>query len=197
MSEQTAGSPAAPIVAGATNPTPGSVKVGTTERLGGPWVVTDELHSFMGIWENGVANGKNFANQMVTDGFILTVYYDSRHLPTVGCGHLVVAADKLKIGDKITKARAEELHTKDIKAAEDRVNKAIMVPLFQYEYDALVSVTFNAGVNGAAKLLAEVNKGDYKKIPAFITTFRTGGGNTKRRASEAQVFKSGVYDASH
>lgn len=163
-----------------------------------PWEVSDKLLTFIGVWENGIENGKNFANQQVDDGFILTVYNDSRKLPTVGCGHLVVAADKLKLGDTITKQRAQDLLKADMKKATDAVNKKVTVALYQYEYDALVSITFNAGTGDALDdLSAEVNKGAYDKMPAFIEKFRAGHGNTKRRASEANLFKAGVYDASH
>ncbi len=186
-----------PVVAGATNTTAGSVKEGASARLGKPWKVSDELLSFIGIWENGVENGKNFANQTVTDGFILTVYNDSRKLPTVGCGHLVLAADKLKLGEKITKERAQAFLKKDLAEAESTVDRKTKVPLFQYEYDALVSITFNAGMGGVGKLIDSVNTGAYDTIPAMIEKYRTGGGNTKRRKSEANVFKSGVYDATH
>jgi lysozyme len=107
--------------------------------------------------------------RLQTKNFILKVYKDIRGLPTVGAGHLIVAADKLKVG----------------------------VPLHQYEYDALVSLTFNTGAHGASKLFNAVNTGKYESIPATIEKYRIGGGNEGRRESEAELFKSGVYDASH
>lgn len=196
-STATAATPSTPVVSGTTNTTPDSVKTGTTDRLGKPWTVSDKLLPFLGTWENGVANGKNFAHQMVTDGFILTVYNDSKKLPTVGCGHLVVTEDKLKLGDTITKERAQALLKKDLSTAEKAINSKVNVPLYKYEYDALVSIAFNAGTAGVAKLAESVNKGKYDVIPAEIEKYRTGGGNEGRRASEANLFKSGVYDASH
>lgn len=167
-------------------------------RLAKPWTATDKLLTYLGIWENGVENGKNFAHQMVTDGFILTVYNDSRKLPTVGCGHLVVEADKLKLGDTITKVRAQDLLKSDLKKVETALNKNITVALYQYEYDALVSITFNAGTGGALDdLAAEINSAKYEDIPGFIEKFRAKHGNEGRRTSEANLFKNGVYDASH
>lgn len=186
-----------PIVAGPTNTTVDSVKTGSTARRGQPWTISEDLLQFLGTWENGVMNGKNFAHQTVANGFILKVYKDSRGLPTVGAGHLVVAADKLKIGDKIKEARAKELLHRDLATAENAVNKDVKVPLHQYEYDALVSLTFNTGAHGATKLFNAVNTGKYDSIPATIEKYRTGGGNEGRRESEAELFKSGVYDASH
>lgn len=190
-------STATPVVAGSTNTTTDSVKTGSTTRLGKPWKISENLLPFLGTWENGVMNGKNFAHQMVTNGFILQVYKDSRGLPTVGCGHLVVAADKLKLGKKITETRAKELLKSDLAEAESAVNRNIKVPMHQQEYDALVSLTFNTGSHGASKLFASVNAGKYESIPAIIEKYRTGGGNEGRRAAEAKLFGSGIYDAIH
>jgi lysozyme len=186
-----------PIVAGPTNTTPDSVKSGSAERLGKPWTASANLLAFLGTWENGVMDGKNFAHQVVTKGFILKVYKDSRGLPTVGAGHLVVAGDKLKVGDKIKEERAKQLLKSDLATAESAVNKNVKVPMYQYEYDALVSLTFNTGAHGASKLFDAVNTGKYESIPGTIQKYRTGGGNEGRRESESELFKSGVYDASH
>lgn len=185
------------ITLGTTNPTPGSKQQGKTDRLGKPWSASDKLLSYLGIWENGVENGKNFAKQTVNDGFILTVYNDSRKLPTVGCGHLVTDADKLKLGETITKEKAKELLKKDLATAEKAINDKTKVPLYAHEYDALVSIAFNTGRSGVAKLIDKVNEGKYEDIPDEIEKYRTGGGNKGRRASEANLFKSGIYDASH
>jgi lysozyme len=185
------------VVAGPTNTTIDSVKTGSTARIGKPWKVSEDLLQFLATWENGVMNGKNFAHQVVTNGFILKVYKDSRGLPTVGSGHLVVAADKLKVGNKISEARAKELLKSDLATAESAVNKNVKVPMHRYEYDALVSLTFNTGAHGALKMFDAVNMGKYELIPATIEKYRTGGGNEGRRRSEAELFKSGVYDASH
>lgn len=186
-----------PVVAGPTNTSAGSVKQGSASRLGKPWRISEDLLPFLGTWECGVLNGINFAHQMVTNGFILKVYKDSRGLPTVGAGHLVVTADKLKPGDKIKEERAKELLKIDLASAEGTVNKHVKVPLYQHEYDALVSITFNTGAHGASKLLESTNKGNYDAIPAKIQRYRTGGGNEARRQSEATLFQTGVYDASH
>lgn len=166
-------------------------------RLPKPWGVSASLLTFLGIWENGVANGMNFAKQTVTDGFILMVYNDSKNLPTVGCGHLVTHADKLKLGETITKERAETLLRNDLSVAEKAVNQNVSVALYQCEYDALVSIAFNAGANGVKKLLEFVNLGRYEVVPGRIEKYRTGGGNEGRRKSEGKLFGTGEYDAKH
>lgn len=61
------------------------------------------------------------------EGLRLTVYKDSRGKPTVGLGHLVTPQDGLKIGDKITREKAEMLFAQDalaaIRAAIEQANK--------------------------------------------------------------------------
>ena len=186
-----------PIVRGATNTVAGSTKTGITDRIKGPWTITDNGLKFIATWENGVENGTNFAKQQVTSGFILIVYPDSKGLPTVGCGHLVVPADNLKVGDRITNKKAKEFLTADLATAR-RADEKVEVPLHQAEYDALVSIAFNAGRSGFLKLAEQVNEGNFKKIPDAIKKYRTGGGNTGRRKVRGEsVFKTGVYDATH
>ncbi|MDW5418813.1 lysozyme [Iodobacter sp. CM08] len=186
-----------PIATATTNTTPNSVVEGQTERLWTTWVASDRVLAFIGEWESGVLNG-TFKSHPVVEGMILDVYLDSRGLPTVGCGHLIVPQDHLVLGDTITLQRAKDFLKQDLAIVERAVNAKIKVPLHQYEYDTLVDLAFNAGTgNGFTKIAKKVNKGDYTKIPAFIKTYRTGGGNKKRRASQADLFESGEYDASH
>jgi lysozyme len=181
---------------GMTNLTLDSVKVLKVARLAKPWEPSDALLTFIGVLENGLVNGTNFAKQKVVDGFILTVYKDSRKLPTVGCGHLVTTADKLKVGEKITTKQAQDFLKADIHTAVKAINHFVDVPLYQYEFDALVSVAFNTGRGGSIPLTKVVNAGDYKKIPDAIKKAKPKG-NEWRRALEADLFGSGVYDAEH
>lgn len=51
------------------------------------------------------------------EGYKTTVYLDSLGKPTVGVGHLVTAADNLKVGDKVTDAQVQAWLDKDAQAA--------------------------------------------------------------------------------
>jgi lysozyme len=80
------------------------------------------------------------------------------------------------------------------------------VPLYQYEYDALVSVLFNTGPGHRlndpwpgtrSQYLADfLNHGEYDRmgdvIRGFIANIVAG-----RRRREARLFETGVYDATH
>lgn len=190
-------------VTGSLDTEPGSIVMSKDKRLAKPWELSSQGMTFMAVWESGVLNGK-FRGMPVQEGFILQVYDDHPenpkiNKPTVGLGHVVQAGDKLKKGDKITLEKAKEFFRKNIEGVEKQVNRKILVPLYQHEYDAVVSIAFNAGEYGGLNDLADfVNKGNYDKVPAFIETYRAKTeGKLKRRRSESSLFESGSYDASH
>jgi lysozyme len=83
----------------------------------------------------------------------------------------------------------------------------VKVFLHQYEYDALVSVLFNTGVyqskvdawypeERSHHLAAYLNRGEYREMGDVIRSF-VAQRVPKRRKSEAKLFETGVYDASH
>ena len=183
-----------------TNTEPNSNINVYTSRLCKPWKISSDGLSFIAVIESGLLNGKNFQGHQVTDGFILTVYLDNRGLPTVGCGHLVVPNDKLKTGHAITLEQAQKFLRDDLATVENRLNRDVKVPLYQFEYDALVSIVFNCGAYGGAdKIIEKVNAGNYNSLFDFIITYRIGNNpNLKhRRFWEGRLFASGIYDARH
>jgi lysozyme len=135
----------------------------------------------------------------VVEGMIWQVYLDDQGNPTVGCGHLVLPSDNLHVGQIISVERAKNLLRHDLQQVQNRLNSLVMVPLFQYEYDAKVSVTFNAGAGSAVRELAdEVNRGHYETMPAFIRRFHARNPRLRqRRETEARLFETGIYDAHH
>jgi GH24 family phage-related lysozyme (muramidase) len=81
------------------------------------------------------------------------VYPDSRQIPTVGIGHKVVPADKLKIGDLISDARKEAFWRQDsaaaLQAAQQQANEA---RISDAEFlVALADVNFQLGRGWRAK----------------------------------------------
>jgi len=183
-----------------TNSTSYSCVPVTLTRLSKPWKVSDEGLSFIAMWESGVLNGVNFQGHVVTDGFILKAYYDNVGILTVGCGHRVLSADNISAGQTISLEQAREFKRKDISISERRINNDVHIPLLQHEYDALVSIVYNTGAGqGANSLIQKVNTGDYPATAKFLSGYRVGTnrGVQARRASEARLFATGVYDASH
>lgn len=104
-------------------------------------------------------------------------YDDFEGYATIGYGHLIAkkkcnslvysssnnvigGITKEEFEKGITETRALELLKSDINSAETGVKKDITMPLHQQEYDALVSLTYNAGTN-------------------FLSKGGAGGGDTK------------------
>lgn len=176
------------------------------DRIAKPWRISDEGLQFMAVLESGVVSGTNWQGQKVIDGMILKVYDDGYGISTVGMGHKVGTTDGIKLGDTITIEQACSFSRNDLADVEGVINRLVSVPLYQYEYDALVSVLFNTGIfrgkhdsspqTRSERISDIVNDGDYESASKFLESFiadRVPG----RRANEAQLFRTGLYDASH
>lgn len=92
-----------------------------------------------------LARAQNLMRQ--EEGYNLTVYRDSLGFPTVGIGHKVLPEDRLKVGDTITPARADQLFKDDIgKAFSAAKNQARELNKYNPEMIArLTSVNFQMG----------------------------------------------------
>lgn len=124
------------------------------------------------------------------EGIRLKVYRDSKGLPTVGVGHLVVPADGLKVGDKITQDQCDTFLANDLKTAENAVNKAVNVPLTQNQFDALVSFTVNIGASGfrGSAVVAKLNAKDYNGAAEALMHWVKPVEITGRRKTEQKQF---------
>ncbi|MEE3483640.1 MAG: PAAR-like protein [Bacteroidales bacterium] len=87
---------------------------------------------------------------------------------------------------------------------EPGVKKSITVPLYQYEYDALVSLCYNTGASfldvggkgkGNTKIKININSGDYEGGCNEMADVTNHGneGLVKRRAAEMLLFTEGDY----
>jgi GH24 family phage-related lysozyme (muramidase) len=110
---------------------------------------------------------------------------------TIGYGH----THTTKQGMKITAGQAESLLRKDILWVEKAVNKLVVVPLTQNQFDALSSIVFNIGEGAfsTSTLLRLLNSGDYEGAANQFPRWnkqkgRVLNGLTKRRQEERQLF---------
>ena len=130
----------------------------------------------------GVANYEGFRKDayvpipgdLVTVGYGTTKYEDN---------------SPVKPGDTVTKARAEILLKHDLNTFEKSVKNCVKVPLYQYEYDAYVSLSYNIGTKGFCnssipKKLAEYN---YEAACKTILEF-----NKFRDCTKPKVLVNGV-----
>lgn len=131
------------------------------------------------------------------EGLRLETYTDSVGINTIGYGH--TSSKHAFAGNKITKAKAEELLEEDIKEAARAVDSYVTVPLSQDQRSALIMLTFNIGVPNFRKstLLKLLNKGDYNGAADQFLVWRKAGGRVlqglvNRRAEERAMFLSGM-----
>jgi lysozyme len=141
------------------------------------------------------AKGIELVKRMESE--VLFVYADPVGILTVGVGHVVLPADKLKLHDRISPEQSTAFLQKDLAVAERAVEGLVKVPLNQNQFDALVSFVFNVGVRNFADstLLKLLNLGDYKGTADQFKhwVFAKGkklGGLIRRRNEEARTFLS-------
>ena len=137
-------------------------------------------------------------------------YNDSEGYCTIGYGHLIATdkcenitiPDDLKNG--ITKEKANQLFNERLPKFEKAVKRDITIPLYQHEYDALVSLLFNTGEfflssGKAPKLYRNLLNKKYNDaaIELLDITNNNTTGLVKRRQAEYNMFINNNYDANH
>jgi len=114
---------------------------------------------------------------------------------TIGYGHTNDAKHPLKIrqGLRISDADALDILNVDLDDCEDRVSRAVKVPLSDNQFAALVSFDFNTGAIFKASFVKELNKGNYAAVrPGLMQWVNAKGkmltGLVRRREAEAALF---------
>ena len=140
----------------------------------------------MRISENGLNLIKRF------ESFSPAVYLCPAKKLTIGYGHVLRKGEPLDW--VITKEEGEYILDRDCDIAESAVN-SIGVKLNQNQFDALVSFTFNVGVNAFKKstLVRLLKKGDYNAAGQQFDRWIFGNGRilnglVRRRDDEKRLF---------
>lgn len=113
---------------------------------------------------------------------------------TIGWGNTFYEdGSKVKMGDKITQARADQLFQNVVTKFERIVTKNVKVPITQNQFDALVSHTWNTG--GSSTLFELINRKAGEKYIRdwFETKYITSNGKVlkglvSRRKEEANLY---------
>jgi len=143
----------------------------------------------------------------------LKPYNDAKNYCTIGWGHLInglkncetLAAENdseyNKVKNGVTAAQADAIFRGDMTETLRIVSKCIHAPLYQHEYDALVSLAFNTGgkFRTFKKLIANVNSGLYSACCAEFADITSKGqpGLVLRRQREMDIFNHAVYNSKH
>lgn len=131
------------------------------------------------------------------EGIVLSRYFDSVGVATIGIGHTAAAGspDPKAFKGKLTISAAFDLLRRDIARYEAAVAKAVTVPLKQHEFDALVSFHYNTGAIGKASFVKKLNAGDRAGAMKGIMDWRKPAEIIPRRTAERDLFRTGKYPA--
>ena len=128
------------------------------------------------------------------EGCELKAYKCPAGIVTIGYGNTFYENKApIKMGDQITKERAEQLLLNLLPKYEATVNRNIRRPLTQNEYDSLISFCWNCG--SSETLFNLVNSRDPNTVEWWKTHYIKGGGVilnglVKRRSEEANLYNS-------
>ena len=135
------------------------------------------------------------------EGLALKTYADPVGILTIGFGH---TGHDVHQGLVITKTRAFELLRDDTSTAASEVGRLVHRPLAQGQFDALVSITFNAGtapLQGTLgrKLNANDDEGAANEFGRWVKGTKNGvlitlPGLVRRRAAEEALFRQHDHD---
>jgi len=130
------------------------------------------------------------------EGFSSTVYICPAGHPTIGYGHLITEDENFNAG--ISESEAEALLRQDVYIAERGVLKLINVPLFDPQFDALVSFTFNLGVGALQRstLRRVVNREDHDAVPYQLSRWVYAGGQKLKGLIHRRHAESFLYQLS-
>ena len=99
----------------------------------------------------------------------------------------------------ITKQEANDLFISDLSVTEAGLRKRVKVPLFQCEFDALVSLLYNAGVDlKVPKLFTHLENKEYQAAAEVFKDIINRGtasekGLRNRRLKEVDIFNNSNY----
>ena len=99
------------------------------------------------------------------EGFSDKEYICPAGKPTIGYGHVILPSEHFP--SSITKEEAETLLKNDLVSREKSLNILIKVVITQNQFDALISLIYNIGVNNfkQSTLLKFINDKLFDKIP--------------------------------
>lgn len=124
------------------------------------------------------------------EGYRGDAYKDSVGVPTIGYGETA----GVKIGDKTTPERALVQLLASTEKHADAIRQCIKVPLYQHEFDAYVSLSYQIGAGAFCRstLIKKLNKGDYTGACNELDKWVYAGGKklpgiVKRRQKEKEM----------
>lgn len=136
------------------------------------------------------------------EGCRLEAYLDGGGVPTIGWGNTYYSdGEKVKLGDRVTQACADQEFERDIEQFTSQVRDLIEVYLQDYQEGAIIDLAYNIGINNFknSKLLKLINKKDFEGAAQEFKWWRKDNGKVveglvRRRLSEENLFRGNTID---
>lgn len=126
------------------------------------------------------------------EGLRLKAYRCPGKVWTIGYGHTRNVFPNMTV----TEDEAEDLLKEDLTQVEKAVTRALKVDVSDNQFAALVSFTFNVGIQNFknSTLLRLLNRGWYEQVPVQLLRWNKArgqvlGGLNRRRVAEGQLWK--------
>lgn len=143
----------------------------------------------MQISDKGLALIRHF------EGFRARAYYDIVGVLTIGYGR----THGVREGDVTTEQAEDDWMRAHCAEVGRQIDAAVVVPLGQHQFDALVSFAYNVGIGAFrdSTLLRLLNEGLYDDVPAQLARWDKAGGKVvaglaRRREAEADLWSEGA-----
>lgn len=130
------------------------------------------------------------------EGFSAIAYTCPAGYPTIGYGHVVKSGETF--AGAMDESAALALLRADVADAEAAIGRLVMVPLTQFQFDALASFIYNVGAGAFQRstLKRKVNREEHEDAALEFGRWIWAGGRklpglVKRRAAEAALYNAG------
>jgi lysozyme len=114
----------------------------------------------------------------VHEGYRESAYLDIVGVPTIGYG----TTEGVRLGDRTDPIKALERALSDMQKFEGAIKQCVRVPLYQHEYDAFLSLSYNIGSGAFCRstLVRKLNAREYKYACDEILRWNKAGGKVVR-----------------
>lgn len=161
------------------------------------------MNAHLKLSQAGAELIQHFEGCLKPHGDMFHAYHCPANVLTIGWGHTNHHGRKFDASSRWTAGECHEAFLEDMETFERDVRKLVKVPLTAFQFDALVSFTYNCGSGNLAKstLLKKVNAQDFEGAALEFQKWNKANGKVlaglvRRRASEALMFQ-GLLDENY
>ena len=128
------------------------------------------------------------------EGFSKSAYLDSTGRWTIGVGHQIKDSESKLLTANLSNTDAQKLLERDLRPCETFLKGSLGKPLTQNQFDALMSLCHNIGVDNLARssVVHHFERGNIKAAANSILNWNRPQELTKRRQEERKLFLSDI-----